>query len=62
MAVLLQNRKSNSAKISYCEDYCQKFWVYYENVKQNILTEFSWVIVFSWPKELQIFFKPLNEL
>ena len=62
MAVLPQNRKSNAAKISDCVDYCQKFWACYENVKQNILTEFSWVIVFSRPKEFLIFFKLLNEL
>ena len=47
MAILSQNRKFNLAKISHCADFCQKAYGYYENLKQNIWTEFLPIPTFT---------------
>ena len=62
MAILPYKRKSNSAKIAGREDFCQKAHGYYDNLKQNIWSEFSPVLVFSRPKDSHILFKVWSEL
>ena len=51
-----------SAKVPDREDFCQKAHDYYDNLKQNIWSEFSPVSVFSRLKDPQILFKVLSEL